>query len=68
MATILPFVSAGPGRPTRPSRERTAPVTGTIVIFTGVRVEYGIPAAPPAAKPRSRRCRRTPAKDAALVS
>jgi len=59
MAEILPFASSGPSRP----RERQH-VSGEIVIFPGIRVEYHDRPPSPPAKPRHGRPRRNRSRDA----
>jgi hypothetical protein len=59
MAEILPFARTSASRP----RDRHN-ITGEIVIFPGVRVEYHDNPPTPPAKPRQRRNRRSPASDA----
>jgi len=59
MAEILLFARTSSSRP----RDRQK-VTGEIVIFPGVRVEYHDNPPSPPVKPRHRRNRRSPASDA----
>ena len=66
MADILPFLRGGPSRK-KPAGGTPPTATGQIVIFTGVRVEYGARTPAPTGKGRPRRRRRTPAKDAVLA-
>ena len=53
MADILPFAKSGSPRP----RDRRS-VTGEVVIFPGIRIEYHHAPPTPPAKPRQRRAKR----------
>jgi len=62
MAEILSFAKSGSSRPRAPQH-----VSGEIVIFPGVRVEYHDRPPSPPAKPRQRRLKRDGASDALTV-
>lgn len=62
MAEILPFAKSGSTRPRGPQE-----VSGEIVIFPGVRVEYHDRPASPPPKPRQRRAKRDRGDSGALT-